>query len=63
MFSWLENVALGVHLGLDICAATIHLYVNLLVMQVIIEKENNFKQAGERYRSWAPDRYLLTTVS
>ncbi|XP_065622108.1 catalase isozyme 1-like [Quercus suber] len=22
----------------------------------IIEKENNFKQPGERYRSWAPDR-------
>ncbi|MEX6631869.1 hypothetical protein SGI36_21710, partial [Providencia rettgeri] len=22
----------------------------------VIQKENNFKQAGERYRSWAPDR-------
>lgn len=22
----------------------------------VIEKENNFKQAGERYRSWEPDR-------
>ena len=22
----------------------------------VIEKENNFKQPGERYRSWAPDR-------
>jgi hypothetical protein len=30
----------------------------LLVMQTVIEKENNFKQAGERYRSFAPDRYL-----
>jgi hypothetical protein len=27
-------------------------------MQTVIEKENNFKQAGERYRSFAPDRYL-----
>lgn len=27
--------------------------------QCIIEKENNFKQPGERYRSWAPDRYFL----
>ncbi|KAE9449808.1 hypothetical protein C3L33_18292, partial [Rhododendron williamsianum] len=26
----------------------------------IIEKENNFKQPGERYRSWAPDRYFLS---
>ncbi|THG11456.1 hypothetical protein TEA_005520 [Camellia sinensis var. sinensis] len=24
--------------------------------KVIIEKENNFKQPGERYRSWSPDR-------
>ncbi|KAF7141503.1 hypothetical protein RHSIM_Rhsim06G0006600 [Rhododendron simsii] len=24
--------------------------------QRVIEKENNFKQPGERYRSWAPDR-------
>ncbi|KAJ0087049.1 hypothetical protein Patl1_09393 [Pistacia atlantica] len=22
----------------------------------VIEKENNFKQPGDRYRSWAPDR-------
>lgn len=29
------------------------------IMQIGIEKENNFKQAGERYRSWAPDRFLL----
>ena len=24
--------------------------------RVVIEKENNFKQAGDRYRTWAPDR-------
>ncbi|OWM70577.1 hypothetical protein CDL15_Pgr014250 [Punica granatum] len=24
--------------------------------RVVIEKENNFKPAGDRYRSWAPDR-------
>ena len=29
------------------------------LMQCGIEKENNFKQPGERYRSWAPDRFLL----
>jgi hypothetical protein len=34
--------------GLCIC---LDVYV-----QVMIEKENNFKQPGERYRSWAPDR-------
>lgn len=28
-------------------------------MQCVITKENNFKQPGERYRSWAPDRYSL----
>lgn len=31
-------------------------------MQCIIEKENNFKQPGERYRSWAPDRYLCSCI-
>jgi len=29
------------------------------LLQCGIEKENNFKQAGERFRSWAPDRFLL----
>lgn len=28
-------------------------------MQVMIEKENNFKQPGERYRSMDPARYLF----
>lgn len=27
--------------------------------QCVIEKENNFKQPGERYRSWSPDRYFV----
>ncbi|XP_074591173.1 catalase isozyme 2-like [Curcuma longa] len=27
-----------------------------LKFQAVIIKENNFKQPGERYRSWAPDR-------
>jgi len=26
------------------------------MLQCVIKKENNFKQAGDRYRSWAPDR-------
>lgn len=37
------------------------LFLNLwdfIAQQICIEKENNFKQPGERYRSWAPDRYL-----
>lgn len=29
------------------------------LMQCNIPKQNNFKQPGERYRSWAPDRFLL----
>ncbi|RWW46973.1 hypothetical protein BHE74_00047073, partial [Ensete ventricosum] len=29
------------------------------LMQSIIKKENNFKQPGERYRSWATDRFVL----
>lgn len=29
----------------------------MLFFQCVIPKENNFKQAGERYRSWEPDRY------
>jgi hypothetical protein len=28
-------------------------------MQVMIEKENNFKQPGERYRSWDTARFCL----
>lgn len=31
-------------------------------MQRVIEKENNFKEPGERYRSWAPDRYLYCSI-
>ncbi len=29
------------------------------IVQVMIEKENNFAQPGARYRSWAPDRYNM----
>jgi hypothetical protein len=29
------------------------------IVQVMIEKENNFAQPGARYRSWAPDRYSM----
>jgi hypothetical protein len=34
-----------------------------VIVQGIIEKENNFKQPGERYRSWAPDKYILALHS
>jgi hypothetical protein len=32
----------------------------LLNLQCIIEKENNFKQAGERFRSFDPARFAPT---
>jgi hypothetical protein len=31
-----------------------------IILQVMIEKENNFKQPGERYRSWDTARSCLT---
>jgi len=39
----------------------IELIYNLVMLglQCIIHKENNFKQAGERYRSFDPARFAL----
>ncbi|GLT94514.1 hypothetical protein SLE2022_122520 [Rubroshorea leprosula] len=39
-----------------ICGFGEILLMALIEMQYIIENENDFKQPGERYRSWAPDR-------
>lgn len=37
-------------------SVNIYLDKDYWIMQCIIPKENNFKQPGERYRSFAPDR-------
>jgi hypothetical protein len=32
-------------------------FIGTVNLQCVIEKENNFKQAGERYRSFDPARF------
>jgi hypothetical protein len=41
----------------SLCAVKPSIFI--WIVQVMIEKENNFAQPGARYRSWAPDRYNM----